>query len=303
MISVMISILYCSLLSDWNTLAFRQSVLTHTTDKMGGGYVRYVPSSIETAWTTGDVTGKICSLLSDQTFLLKRSLRGDPDQLSFFEDETGTRSYIEPITGIARHPFAPVGCKTVLRRPRSLFNISHILVDSDCKTDCSPSVLFDMGCSVYHNTRSASAVGPSIPLFLKMYKKSHPVRRIFAWEAKTVSEWWKHVPPRVKYMTHYYNTPVTASEFEISLSSVKEEDFVVVKLDIDNTEVELGIVDVIKKNARLIDEFFFEYHFYFDGLDFGWGDLSRLKSTHNVTTAVRLMTDLRRLGIRSHFWI
>ena len=272
---------------------------------MGGGtFVRYVPSPIETAWTTGDVTGKICFLSANQSLQIKQSLRGDLDQLSFFEDETGRRSYIEPITGIARHPLAPVGCKKGWRKwKQSLFDISHIRVESECKGHCSPSVLFDMGCSVYHDTRSASGRGPSIPLFLQMYEKSHPIRRIFAWEAKTVSGWWTHVPPSVKYMTHFYNTPVTAAEFESSLSAVKEEDFVVVKLDIDNTKAELEIVDVIKKNARLIDEFFFEYHFYFDGLNFGWGDLSRLKSTHNVTTAVRLMTDLRRLGIRSHFWI
>ena len=59
----------------------------------------------------------------------------------------------------------------------------------------------------------------------------------------------------------------------------------------------------MKENAHLVDELFFEYHYYFDGLNFGWGKNDDLKQIHNATSAIRLMTRLREKGIRAHFWI
>lgn len=74
------------------------------------------------------------------------------------------------------------------------------------------------------------------------------------------------------------------------------------KLDIDNTQEEMKIIDVILRRHRLVDELFFEYHFYFDGLDFGWGTLESQKRKHNATSAIALMLKLRHLGVRTHFW-
>ena len=45
----------------------------------------------------------------------------------------------------------------------------------------------------------------------------------------------------------------------------------------------------------------FEYHFFYDGLNFGWDD--HLVKNSSVDTAIALMQQFRRLGIRSHFWI
>ena len=50
----------------------------------------------------------------------------------------------------------------------------------------------------------------------------------------------------------------------------------VVKLDIDTPAIEQTIIAVLAQRpdlAALIDELFFEYHFDFDGLDFGWGTI------------------------------
>jgi|TARA_B100000530_G_scaffold274707_1_gene187593 hypothetical protein len=82
------------------------------------------------------------------------------------------------------------------------------------------------------------------------------------------------------------------------------EDFVVVKVDIDTPAAELTIMEAIADRpeiAALVDEIFFEYHFYFDGMDFGWG--SRAAYEADVDTAVGLMHRLRTLGVRAHFWI
>ena len=52
----------------------------------------------------------------------------------------------------------------------------------------------------------------------------------------------------------------------------------------------------------LVDELFFEAHFYFDGINFGWGALGADRR-HTVDEALALMRTLRERGIRSHFWI
>jgi hypothetical protein len=54
--------------------------------------------------------------------------------------------------------------------------------------------------------------------------------------------------------------------------------------------------------SALVDELFFEAHFYFDGINFGWGALGADRR-HTVDEALALMRTLRERGIRSHFWI
>ena len=77
---------------------------------------------------------------------------------------------------------------------------------------------------------------------------------------------------------------------------------VAVKVDIDTPFAELAIVEAIADRpdiAARVDELFFEYHFDFDGLDFGWRD----HVSGDVDTAIGLMHRLRALGVRAHFWI
>ena len=74
-----------------------------------------------------------------------------------------------------------------------------------------------------------------------------------------------------------------------------------VVVDIDGGP-ELPIVQVIEREPelyKLVDELYFEYHFYYDGMNFGWGNAV----SGDVDTAMGLMHRLRALGIRSHFWI
>ena len=89
------------------------------------------------------------------------------------------------------------------------------------------------------------------------------------------------------------------------MARASPEDFVVVKVDIDTPAAELTIMEAIADRpeiAALVDELFFEYHFYFDGHDFGWGpqDAAALA---DVDDALLLMRRLRQQGIRAHFWI
>ena len=85
----------------------------------------------------------------------------------------------------------------------------------------------------------------------------------------------------------------------------KPEDFVVVKLDIDTPAIEQTIIAVLAQRpdlAALIDELFFEYHFDFDGFDFGWGTIEckgrrRHRDRHDVQASLawhpRALLDLK----------
>ena len=84
----------------------------------------------------------------------------------------------------------------------------------------------------------------------------------------------------------------------------------VLKVDIDHTPIELSVVKAIAEDPRLtalVDELFFEFHFWFDGLDFGWGggapavpaapSVQRriIGRGHGRGLAARTATDARRL--------
>ena len=73
----------------------------------------------------------------------------------------------------------------------------------------------------------------------------------------------------------------------------------------DNSEVELSIVRALLSDAsftRLVDEFLFEYHFAFDGVNFGWENTGDWRG-HTADEALKVMRRLREAGVRAHFWI
>ena len=80
------------------------------------------------------------------------------------------------------------------------------------------------------------------------------------------------------------------------------EDFVVMKVDIDSSDIEISLVWEILRSPKLsslVDEIFFEYHFNVSP-DFGWEDSGE---NHTVDDALHLLRELRAVGIRSHFWL
>ena len=180
-----------------------------------------------------------------------------------------------------------------------------------------PAHATSMAASVYA-AAGGSAVGPSLPLFLSLYERNC-IRfdHAYGWEATKFDEalWWRHVPADVRPRLTFYNEPVTAAAFVDHLAThTHPEDFVVLKVDIDGGP-EVEIVEEIARRPELaarVDELFFEYHFDFDGLDFGWhirrpGARRRFRydtvSNASVDDALGLMRRLREAGVRSHFWV
>jgi hypothetical protein len=261
---------------------------------------RYAASPAEREWH-GEITGRICDIARSPSQIksMQLALQHDPAHLSYVDGHP-----IEPLTGIARHPFAEVGCD--LPHETSIYDISYLMIKDHCKRvhPRFTAKFMDMGCTDFLPTHTASGLGPSMPLFINMYNKSCvQFDELWGWEAQARRNWWEFVPLHLKPRIHFYNTPVSAVEFRHALALCKPSDFVVVKLDIDTVLVEMQIIQVIEVYAHLVDELFFEYHFYYDSHDFGWGALGGSKSKHNATAAINLMLRLRQRGVRAHFWI
>lgn len=128
-------------------------------------------------------------------------------------------------------------------------------------------------------------------------------------------DFWSHVPLRYVGLYHFFNAPISAdpsshlSPTRLIKQLTSPEDFVIFKLDIDTPNVEIPIVLDILNDTEihpLLDEFFFELHFRCEVLmDCGWGygmpeTFQGLKLDR--PSALKLFRDLRRKGIRAHFW-
>ena len=184
----------------------------------------YSPSANERRWLSGTARGNICSLASSPqelsgwrqviSFASRRcgpfhaaaperctpnraaEYPHAPRTCSRWVNPDGTRSFIEPLSGIGGHPFVNTGCNLSLTgigggpRPKP-GNLSHIIPESHC--DNTPrdqtsrrALLYDLGCSVYggapHCTRRdkrgigvcagvETGYGPSIPALLGLYRQ------------------------------------------------------------------------------------------------------------------------------------
>ena len=235
--------------------------------------------------------------------------------------------WIEPISLHARNPLSLLNCmdinkeKLAIEYPRlahiihqtSLINADHILLsypyDNGKHNVKSRNYLFDAGTSTFES---------SLWWFLCLYQQSNvSFDEIFGWEATLLEpeSFWKVVPPAIRSKYHFYNTRMISdiddgdSPLRMIRQLARVDDFVSFKLDIDAPETEILTSLEILRNpniSQLIDEFFFELHFRCDiMMRCGWGDsmpavfkglaLSRYHS-------MELFLNLRKIGIRSHFW-
>lgn len=173
------------------------------------------------------------------------------------------------------------------------------------------------------------ALGPSLPLFCKLYReRCIAFDHMWGWEARRYdrSAWWSAVPPDVRPRLTFINRPIrvgkdlTDDPLLVIARTATREDFVVLKLDVDMFSLERELVREILTNERgtnasfLIDELFFEYHFWTSETspDNGgrrlhryWGDEKRRGTVvgGTVDDALGIMQGLRVKGVRTHFWI
>lgn len=143
--------------------------------------------------------------------------------ISRLEGHGGCSEYIEPLTGLGRHPLAPsLGCRDrgntrikqlvppALLKGLTKYSIGHLILANRCNgsgisgvghqgrcrresirgsTHGSRTLFYDLGCSIYGTAKKhmqgASGQGTSIQIFSAMYQRNClPFDSIWAWEAK-----------------------------------------------------------------------------------------------------------------------
>jgi len=191
-------------------------------------------------------------------------------------------------------------------------------------------IFVDLGASLYESGPGGEN-GASLRWFWDTYSqlsgRKRPFDRILAWEAREYrpKELWATFPSDIIPSISYFNVPADAAPdakmnpWRILEAVVRPEDFVVVKLDIDNQKTELALVHQLidsPKVANLVDEFFWEHHvagsavacptLWQGRMGAGWSTM-RFNHSLNSEEALRasygLFTTLRQMGIRAHSWV
>jgi hypothetical protein len=172
----------------------------------------------------------------------------------------------------------------------------------------SKAYYFDLGASLYNS----GSGGSSQDWFVETYEQ-RGIRwdGIFAWEVaqQDPATVWSRIPAHLKPIYHWYNIPTHPdpahpdNALGYILRVARPEDFVVLKLDIDNTPVAEALMDQILASPELrglIDELFFEHHVNTPPMHRYWGTAA---SPRMLTDTYRIFSTLRSDGVIAHSWV
>ena len=234
-----------------------------------------------------------------------------------YEEKCGrsTRSKViplEPLIGFLRHPLG------LCFHGYYLSNKSYMLpmFDHERITDHPIALsrgnkryLFDLGASLY----TSGSGGASQQWFVDTYRAHGlPFDRVLAWEASPYKpeRIFDNIPPDVIGIMSYFNIPAATglndrhNPLRILKKICSVEDFVVLKIDIDNDLVESKFIQQILSDSAIsdrIDELYFEHHVNYSPMEHnGWGLEPKLA---NITQSYEIFTAMRNLGIRAHSWV
>jgi len=214
----------------YSSSAFEQAWTQDLVAKRAGG-----PGLCKLAWSQRADAAEWMAWVANSTHPSGRRAQQPPHSvarhLSRFRGGHST-GFIEPLTGMARHPLAFESvCRKSLRispaerdelrsllsfdararknRRHLLFDTDYILLDNQCDKPRTRgqtrNKFFDLGCTSYGSwdddpskPLEAGGSAPSIPLFFSWYRE-HCVEfdDIYAWEGKRMdpTSWWRGVPP------------------------------------------------------------------------------------------------------------
>jgi len=237
--------------------------------------------------------------------------------LSFFSNTYSCSSetlvikeYIEPLLGALRHPRSL--CYSEPGTDRYLLSREYLLLSHSPQTalgTVSQKYLFDLGASLWNY----GAGGVSQSWLLSQYAaRGIQFDRIFMWEAiaHNPRDVFEHVPKSIMHAYQYFNIPAppdpndASNPLNILRKIAKTKDFVALKIDIDNFEVESRFIQQILADdmlAALIDELLYEHHVQFEPLvSCCWKETADNRTT--LADSYSLFHELRTRGIRAHGW-
>lgn len=239
------------------------------------------------------------------------SLQLDPGGLSnMFPSKqlslTARSGYIEPLLPPMRHPqFCLAG--------NNAMKIDYLVHDFErmCRNlkPHTKTVFIDLGASLafHKNVKKPPAIA-LIDLYNKFgFKFDH----IYAFEVTqfNANEVFEELLP-MEHMSsyHWINTGVTSeignklNPWDSILRKFDEDDFVVIKLDIDTSSIEVPLAQQLLKDEslhKLVDQFYFEHHVYMKEISRAWGN--SMQGSMNDT--FNLFHGLRQVGVPAHFWV
>jgi len=235
-----------------------------------------------------------------------KSLRVHPDGIqAFFPEELlshGTSGFMEPLTPPMRH-------HSYCWKGRSLFKQDFILHDFEamCKKlkPTSKRVFIDIGASMNREKN------PLVTFLAEFKKFGFHFDHIYAFEvaAFDAKDVYKNILPD-EYMANYHwiNTGVEAGKedkmnpLHSILRKFKEDDFIIIKLDIDTPAIELPLATQLLEDESLhplVDLFYFEHHVFMAEMAKWW----TRSMAGSIKDTMDLFHGLRQKGVSAHFWI
>jgi hypothetical protein len=287
-------------------------------------FVKYTSSALETKWVqnAAEWGSNVCphqvkdSALFDTWVpqVVAYEQAADPNKLPPVSDLFSAFVYrdicaekdvtvpIEPFAGSGRHPNVCRGTDVV--------NKDYMYVERRLP-QYRKAFFFDLGASMWN----AGAGGASQSWFYGMYKKRGiNFDGFYAWEVSEHKpvDVFAQIPGDVRAIYHWFNIPADptpgadGNPFTILKQVARPEDFVIIKIDIDNSKVELPFINQIltdKSISSLIDELYFEHHFNMEPMVHNGWWTSGTESGQTMVDSAKLFLGLRNLGIRAHVWV
>jgi hypothetical protein len=238
--------------------------------------------------------------------------------------------YIEPLIGLLRDPLqicsfngrypglALEGMESLQSKyfillgpsaPYQHFRTSTSLIAPWLYRRGSQKILFDIGSSYFnglHNTPQMAAVIGTRWFYEYFHQVSLQFDRIICFEATEYSPktYWDQIPDdligRLTFINKGVETTGKFNPWNILKSIAKEDDYVMIKLDIDLSLLEAEFINQILNDTSisvLIDEMFFEMHVTVKEMVPSW-----LTPPGTLQDSYVVFTKLRQLGIRMHSW-
>ena len=213
---------------------------------------------------------------------------------------------IEPLT-------PPLRSHKICQNQRNhLMSLDYLVHDYEamCRNlkEYSKLVMIDMGASLdFHGGNQ-----PIVTLLNEYEKFGFHFDHIYGFEItkmdpKKVYE--ELLPEKYFHSYHWINVGVNhepghkLNPLHSILQKFNEDDFVVVKLDIDTPSVELPLVRQLMAGGpdkiyhRIVDQFYFEHHVHLGELARDWGTMNG-----TVKESIEMFQYLREKGIASHYW-